>query len=134
MRFITDTIYSDNYNISMSREKLFREEPSDDSIIAEVIDFFEHISLIERKVTGDAYASIIELNPTLAADLLRIGETIESPRDAYARGVAKTAATIIKIYEQEKEIKSGNFINEIEMELGRIALSNPDEYHHPDAS
>lgn len=112
----------------MRNLEIYKNNHDKDEVIAEVLDFLEHTTENERKVINDPLASIVEFNPRLALELLKIGETKITPSDAYAQGVADAAATIIRLYEyrdEKEENLSG--LADLTSRLSKLAINNFDD-------
>ncbi|MEI7838373.1 MAG: hypothetical protein WCI37_01165 [bacterium] len=137
----------------MNKEKLFSgensNEPPKNAIIGRVADFFSSAKKIERTIESEPFATIIDLDPYLALDLLKLGEDQPNPRDAYAKGVADGVASIIELYskfedlDEFEDLENDNIapivqLNEmhnkeadiipISKEMGRFALKDTTDF------
>jgi hypothetical protein len=92
------------------------------AVIDKVANFFRVTKKLEREIESEPYATIIDFNPDLALELLKLGEDEPISRDAYAKGVADGVATIIELFGKQKNAD----IIQIERFIGKFAVSDKD--------
>ena len=86
-------------------------------VIERVADFFKKNEGREINY-HDPYDNIIDFDPYLALDILKLGEEMPISRDAYAKGVADGVAVIIEMHRKQESAK----IIPIQKALGNSAL------------
>ena len=115
-------------NINMRKETFNSSEEANNSskvaIMERVANFFSITKELEREIEAEPYASIIDLDPYLALELLKLGEDQPISRDAYAKGVAEGMAIVIEMHKKKDMAK----IIPIQKSLGKTALYNTEEF------
>jgi len=115
-------------NINMRKETFNSSEEANNSskvaIMERVANFFSITKELEREIEAEPYASIIDLDPYLALELLKLGEDQPISRDAYAKGVAEGMAIVIEMHKKQDMAK----IIPIQKSIGKTALYNAVEF------
>jgi len=115
-------------NINMRKETFNSSEEANNSskvaIMERVANFFSITKELEREIEAEPYASIIDLDPYLALELLKLGEDQPISRDAYAKGVAEGMAIVIEMHKKQDMAK----IIPIQKSLGKTALYKTEEF------
>jgi hypothetical protein len=115
-------------NINMRKETFNSSEEANNSskvaIMERVANFFSITKELEREIEAEPYASIIDLDPYLALELLKLGEDQPISRDAYAKGVAEGMAIVIEMHKKQDMAK----IIPIQKSLGKTALYKTEDF------
>jgi len=115
-------------NINMRKETFNSSEEANNSskvaIMERVANFFSITKELEREIEAEPYASIIDLDPYLALELLKLGEDQPISRDAYAKGVAEGMAIVIEMHKKQDMAK----IIPLQKSLGKTALYKTEEF------
>ncbi len=94
------------------------------AIMERVANFFNVTKDLEREIESEPYAKIIDFDPYLALELLKLGEDQPISRDAYAKGVAEGMAIVIEMHKKQDMAK----IIPIQKSIGKTALYNAVEF------
>jgi len=126
VRYITDTICSMEDTEIMYREIINPSEQTNNNnskvvILERVADFFYKNNDIGKSYT-EPYAAIIDFDPYLALEILKLGEDMPISRDAYAKGVADGVAAIIEMFTKQDTSK----MIPVQKALGTTALMPKD--------
>ncbi|MEI8187640.1 MAG: hypothetical protein WCG30_01705 [Candidatus Saccharibacteria bacterium] len=115
-------------NKNMDKEIINSSEQAKNSnqkvvIIERVADFFKKNKGREINYS-DPYDNIIDFDPYLALDILKLGEEMPISRDAYAKGVADGVAVIIEMHRKQESAR----IIPIQKALGNSALKTRNDF------